>query len=88
MYIEKYFFDVHTNRPKIWRGGLESCSSSSRYPPYIYINMSPPIKVQSCVQNFLGKFPKVGIAPKKQLKNFQKKLDTLDFTYYQMVFIL
>ena len=56
--------------------------------PLIYTYICPPIKVQSCVQNFLGKFPKVGIAPKNRLKNFQKKLDTLDFTYYQMVFIL
>ena len=71
-------------------GGLPGggWGSSSRCPPYIYIYMLSPKGPRYCVQNFWVKFPKVEIAPKNQLKNFQKKIDFLDFTYYQMVFIL
>ena len=58
---------------------------------YIYIYTIPPQGGRFSIQNFWKKSLKVQIVPKNRFKNSAEKLEnmnSLDFTYYHLIFIL
>jgi len=58
------------------------------FPPlYIHILYPPHRGLDTIFENFWEKSPKDQIMPQNRNKNFQKKWEQLDFTYYQMIFI-